>query len=43
MAYVLIIALITAVLALSWLLVQQSRTIESYERELLKKAKKGKK
>lgn len=42
MAFVLIVALLTAVITLSWLFVQQSRTIENYEKELIKKARKSK-
>jgi signal transduction histidine kinase len=43
MAFVLIVALITAVITLSWLGVQQSKTIAKYEQELIKKARKSKK
>jgi len=43
MAFVLIIALITATITLSWLSVQQSRAIKNYEQELIKKARKSKK
>jgi len=43
MAFVLIVGLVTAVIALSWLLVQQSRSIEDYEKQLIGKSKKGKK
>lgn len=39
MSFVLIIALIVAVAALSWMVATQGRTIENYERELTNKAK----
>jgi len=43
MQFVLIVALLTAVITLMVLSVQQSRTIKNYEQELIKKARKSKK
>ena len=43
MATVVIIGLVTAVVTLVWSAVQQTKTINRYEEELIKKAKKRKK
>lgn len=43
MAFVLIVGLVVAVLALLITVNQQSKTIENYEKELIKKARKGSK
>ena len=43
MAAVVIIGLVTAVVTLVWLAVQQAGTISKYEEELIKKARKRKK
>lgn len=43
MAIVLIIGLVVAVIALSWLAADQAKTIESYEEALTRYAKKRKK
>jgi hypothetical protein len=43
MAFVLIVGLVVAVIALLITLNQQSKTINNYEKELTKKARKGRK
>lgn len=43
MAYVLIVALLVIVIALGWMVGNQSKTIEKYEQELINKAKEGRK
>jgi signal transduction histidine kinase len=42
MAAILIVALLVAVITLGWLVLSQSKTIEKYEQELIKKARKNK-
>lgn len=42
MSVVLIIALLVAVITLGWLALSQGKTIEKYEKELIKKAGKNK-
>lgn len=43
MAFVLIVALLVAVITLSITVSQQNKTIKNYEQELTKKARKGRK
>lgn len=43
MAFVLIVALLVAVITLGYLARTQSKTIKNYEKELIKKARKSKK
>lgn len=43
MSFVLIVALLVAVITLGAVVVSQGKTIKNYEKELIKKARKGKK